>query len=112
MLDKNQLLELIRNGENSFVEFKDEAATNEKLAREITARDELQRLFQASANIHYEIIPVAGARVSDLDLSAFSEFMLNYRNLDVSQFDEPVLHRLLENLNLAVRADSTQYGSD
>ncbi|MGH7450695.1 MAG: ATP-binding protein, partial [bacterium] len=75
-------------------------------SREISARDELQRLFQASGNIHYEIISVAGARVSDLDLTAFTEFMLNFRNLDVSQFDEPSLHRLLENLNLATQTES------
>jgi ATP-dependent DNA helicase RecG len=207
MLDKNRLLELIRNGENSFVEFKDEAAANEKLAQEITAlanhrggylllgvtdekeivgisrpdneerimnlcadfispplavsyyevamdekrvavvevdighnkpyavkgtasvggrkkkiqtyylrygstsreisaRDELQRLFQASSKIHYEIIPVAGAKVDDLDVSALTEFMRSFRNLDVSQFDKPSLHLLLENLSLAVRTDS------
>jgi len=35
MLDQNRLLELIRNGENSFVEFKGDAVANEKLAREI-----------------------------------------------------------------------------
>jgi ATP-dependent DNA helicase RecG len=208
MLDKNRLFELIHGGENSFVEFKNEAAANEKLARKITAfanhrggylllgvndngeivgitrtdnqerimklcadlisppiaisyyelvvdekrvgvvevengynkpyaikktalvggqekkiqtyylgygsvsreistRDELQRLFQASGNMHYEIMPAAAARISDLDLSAFSEFMLNFRNPDVSQFDESSLQRLLENLNLAIRTDST-----
>jgi ATP-dependent DNA helicase RecG len=207
MLNKERLLELVRNGENSFVEFKDEAVANEKLAREIAAfanhrggyifvgvnddgkitgiarsdneerimnlcadlispplalsyyeltvdvkrvgvieieaghnkpyavketvsidgkkkkiqtyflrygstsreinaRDELQRLFQASGNIHYEIVPVAGARMSDLDLAAFAEFMLNFRNLDLSQFDESSLHRLLENLNLAIPTES------
>ncbi len=206
MLDQNRLFELIRNGENSFVEFKDDAVANEKLAREITAfanhrggylllgvgdggeitglgrvdneervmnlcadlitpplaisyyeltvdekkvaiieietghnkpyavqatvmvdgrkkkiqtyyqrygstsreiaaRDELQRLFQASANIHYEIVPVAGAKVSDLDLSAVAEFMLNFRNLEISQFDEPALQRLLENLSLVAKTD-------
>ena len=127
MFDQTRLLELIRNGENSFVEFKDDAVANEKLAREIaafanhrggflllgvndageiTARDELQRLFRASANIHYEISPIAGARVADLDISAFAEFMLNFRNLDVSPFDEPSQHRLLENLNLAVATEA------
>lgn len=56
--------------------------------------------------IHYEIVPVAGARMSDLDLAAFAEFMSNFRNLDVSQFDKPSQHRLLVNLNLAIQTES------
>ena len=31
-------------------------------SREVSARDELQRLFQTSANIHYEIVPVAAQK--------------------------------------------------
>ena len=53
----------------------------------------------------YAIVPVAGAKISDLDLSAFAEFMLNFRNLEISQFDEPALQRLLENLSLVVKTD-------
>lgn len=37
MLDQARLRELIRNGENSFVEFKDDAVANDKFAREIVA---------------------------------------------------------------------------
>lgn len=63
--------------------------------REIKTRDELQRLFQASGNIHYEIIPVAGAKLTDLNLAAFAEFMQNYRQIDYAKLDEPSLHRYL-----------------
>ena len=34
--------------------------------REIEERDELQRLFQASQNIHFEIIPASYAKLDDL----------------------------------------------
>lgn len=74
--------------------------------REVTDRDELQRLFQASGKLHFETTPVAGAKLSDLDFTALSEYLQNYRRLEVSAFDEAALHRLLENLNLLTRTDA------
>jgi len=74
--------------------------------REITDRDEIQRLFQASGKLHYEITPVAGATISDLDATALAEYLQNFRRLEVSTFDEPALHRLMENLNLLTRTDT------
>ncbi len=73
--------------------------------REVTERDEIQRLFQASGKLHYETTPVAGAKLSDLDLTALVEYLQSYRRLEVSTLDEPALHRLMENLNLLARTD-------
>ncbi len=37
MLDQERLLTLIRDGENSFIEFKEDAGDNKKIARELVA---------------------------------------------------------------------------
>ena len=45
--------------------------------RKLRNRDELQRLFQDSANIHYEIIPVAYSTLDDIDLHKAASFLKN-----------------------------------
>ena len=75
--------------------------------REIKNRDEIQRLFQASQNIHYEIISVAGAKTPDIDFHAVSEYMQNYRAIDLQEFDEQSTYRFLQNLSLLSETEST-----
>lgn len=42
-------------------------------------KDELQRLFETSQNIHYELIPVSNATISNLNIDRISEYLKIYR---------------------------------
>ena len=67
--------------------------------RKLRNRDELQRLFQSSANIHYEIISVAYAALKDIDLDKAIGFL--EKNLkSISRTDN--IQIVLKNLELTV----------
>jgi len=71
-------------------------------SKEIRSRDELQRLFQASKNIHYEVIPVAQKSIKELlDIRYIEEFFEKYRKIELEDIDE--IERLLINFNLATQ---------
>lgn len=73
--------------------------------REIEDRDELQRLFQASQNIHFEIIPASYARFDDLDIDAIKRYLKAFRNKTI--LTEENKFTLLQNLELIVNVDNT-----
>ncbi len=66
-------------------------------SKQIKERDELQRLFQASQNIHYEIIPVSNANIDNLDMGKIKDYLLSYRNIELTEENQL---RLLENLEI------------
>lgn len=66
--------------------------------REIEERDELQRLFQASQNIHFEIIPASYAKLDDLDMGAIVSYLKSYRNITTLVEDNKLV--LLQSLEL------------
>ncbi len=66
-------------------------------SKQIKERDELQRLFQASQNIHYEIIPVSNANIDNLDMGKIKDYLLSYRNIELTEENQA---RLLENLEI------------
>lgn len=66
--------------------------------REIEERDELQRLFQASQNIHFEIIPASYAKLDDLDMGAIVSYLKSYRNVTTLVEDNKLV--LLQSLEL------------
>lgn len=83
--------------------------------REVQDRDELQRLFQASQNIHFEIIPTFQASIAELDIDRFEEFLKTYKssvlkkntdikvilnNLELSTVDEGVVRPTIAGLLL------------
>ncbi len=72
-------------------------------SRKLRSRDELQRLFQASAHIHYEIIPVAYAGIENFDLESATKF-LNEKIRQVSMASgDP--ETAFKNLDLLVETD-------
>jgi ATP-dependent DNA helicase RecG len=68
--------------------------------RQVTAREEMQRMFQESGLVYADEVPVRGAGVDDIDEGAFARyFERRYRNSVLATgFTLP---RLLQNLNLA-----------
>jgi ATP-dependent DNA helicase RecG len=67
--------------------------------RKVTARVELQRIFQQTALIHTDELPVPFSSVKDVDMAAFSQFFEKEYGESV---DEQSLStsQLLENMNL------------
>ena len=79
-MNKNEILEIIDNGENSYIEFKEEAVKPKDLGEEFVAfanseggtviigvadnaeikgvKDELLRLFEGNGSMHFDISPV------------------------------------------------------
>lgn len=73
--------------------------------REIEERDELQRLFQASQNIHFEIIPASYAKLDDLDMGAIVSYLKSYRNVTTLVEDNKLV--LLQSLELVTTVNDT-----
>jgi len=71
--------------------------------RKLRGRDELQRLFQASANIHYEIIPVSYATLLDFDMKRAKEFVeKNIQRISGIRKDPEIM---LNNLDLIIETE-------
>ena len=68
--------------------------------RHVTAREEIQRLFQRAGLIHADVVPVAGTSAADLDEKAFNAYF-NRRYGQSSEFAGQSLLQLLQNLGLA-----------
>jgi ATP-dependent DNA helicase RecG len=77
--------------------------------RRVTAREEMQRLFQASQLIHGDDVTVTGTSVSDVDMEYFRRFYrLRYEQELEEQEDS--LGRLLSNMRLASEGSLTVSG--
>ncbi|MFZ3207962.1 MAG: RNA-binding domain-containing protein [Geobacteraceae bacterium] len=70
-------------------------------AREVKERDELQRLLQASGNLHYELLPASYSKLKDLDDFEIREFIrANRPTLEVDKLSEKEITNLYLNLDL------------
>ncbi len=67
--------------------------------RKVTAREELQRMYQAAALVHADELPVVGTSVSDLDRTYFADFFTKITGETLEEQDLS-LQQLLENMNL------------
>ncbi len=68
--------------------------------RQVTAREEMQRMFQESGLIHADELPVGHCQVDDLDQAEFSRYFERRYGKPVSSVGIP-FEQLLQNLNLA-----------
>jgi ATP-dependent DNA helicase RecG len=75
--------------------------------RKVTAREEMQRMFQNAQLVHGDDVPVPGTSIADIDLEYFREFFrarfeqeLDEQNLSIGQVLENM--RLLNNERLTV----------
>jgi ATP-dependent DNA helicase RecG len=67
--------------------------------RKVTAREEMQRIFQAAGLIHADEVPVSGMTASDLDKDYFKRFFLKQYGESLDDQEIP-LPKLLENMDL------------
>jgi len=69
------------------------------VSREAT-RAEVKRMFQASAELHFEVTPVSGTSEKNLDLFLVNSFLMDYRNISMDELGRDEQLALLENLSL------------
>lgn len=67
--------------------------------RRVTAREEIQRMFQRAGLVYADVVPVAGTSVSDLDEKAFLSYF-NRRYPSGNGLGDLPLEQLLQNLGL------------
>ncbi|HCL13975.1 MAG TPA: transcriptional regulator, partial [Pseudomonas sp.] len=77
--------------------------------RHVTAREELQRLFQRAGLVYADVVPVAGTSVADLDEKAFAAYF-NRRYGQGSELAGLPLEQLLQNLGLGDGCELTLAG--
>mgnify|MGYP001044081391 CR=1 FL=1 len=78
--------------------------------RRVTAREELQRMFQEAALIHADEIPVGNSSVADIDQEFFDAFFEKEFSERVEQQNIPRA-QLLENMNLAMNGTLNMSGT-
>lgn len=71
--------------------------------RHVTAREELQRMFQRGGLVHADVVPVAGTSNADLDEPSFRRYLAEHYSADHSGSASAglPLDALLQNLGLA-----------
>ncbi|MCK5524140.1 MAG: putative DNA binding domain-containing protein [Thiomargarita sp.] len=67
--------------------------------RKVTAREEMQRLFQSEGLIYADEVPVPHSSIADIERSLFRHYYENRYEETLEEYGLP-LPRLLENLNL------------
>ncbi|MGD0960985.1 MAG: RNA-binding domain-containing protein [Methylomonas sp.] len=67
--------------------------------RRVTAREELQRMFQESSLVHADETPVQGTSVADVDMELFEHFFEQFIGESLLAQEIPLV-QLMENMNL------------
>ena len=67
--------------------------------RHVTAREELQRMFQRGGLVHADVVPVSGTTSADLDEPTFRRYLAQHYSADIAPAGLP-LDALLQNLGL------------
>lgn len=69
------------------------------ISREAT-RAEVRRMFQSSAELHFEVAPVNKTSLQDFDMFLLNSFLMDYRSISLDDLDKQEQLSLLENLSL------------
>jgi ATP-dependent DNA helicase RecG len=77
--------------------------------RRVTAREEMQRMFQAAQLVHGDDVPVAGTSIADIDLEYFRRFYRLRYEQDLEE-QEQSLGQLLTNMRLSTGGVLTASG--
>ena len=78
--------------------------------RKVTAREEMQRMFQAAQLVHGDDIPVSGSSIADIDLDYFRRFYSSRYERELDQ-QELSLGQVLTNMRLVNNSVLTVTGA-
>ena len=73
--------------------------------KRIASKEELLRLFEAGGSLHFDISPVEGTSIKDLNIDIIRDYFMKYNTFDL--FDEPEesVERILVNADILKEAD-------
>lgn len=74
------------------------------------SREELLRIFQTSQSIFYDELPIHSSTLSDINISAFRDFLQNYYELDSRKITDDEFAYYLKNLHLSENGIPTVSG--
>ncbi len=77
--------------------------------RHVTAREEMQRMFQSGGLVYADVVPVTGTTSADLDEPTFRRYLTQYYSADTAQTELP-LDVVLQNLGLGDGRELTLAG--
>jgi ATP-dependent DNA helicase RecG len=90
----DRIIELISNGENSYVEFKEEIL------------EYLLRLHEANGSIHYDISPVYNTSIKNLDLDIIRDYFYKYNAFDLYEEDKSAVEKILINADILKESEN------
>lgn len=77
--------------------------------RHVTAREEMQRMFQSGGLVYADVVPVTGTTSADLDEPTFRRYLTQHYSADTAQTGLP-LDAVLQNLGLGDGRELTLAG--
>lgn len=76
----------------------------------MATKEELSRLFQQAGLVHYDIAPLDGTSILDLDERKLNQYWQNYYDIDYRQLEEQDRFQLLRNADILSQNDLATVG--
>lgn len=73
--------------------------------KRIASKEELLRLFEASGSLHFDISPVEGTSIKDLNIDIIRDYFMKYNTFDLLEEPEESVERILVNADILKEAD-------
>lgn len=73
--------------------------------KRIASKEELLRLFEAGGSFHFDISPVEGTSIKDLNIDIIRDYFMKYNTFDLFEEPEESVERILVNADILKEAD-------
>lgn len=73
--------------------------------KRIASKEELLRLFEASGSLHFDISPVEGTSIKDLNIDIIRDYFMKYNTFDLFEESEESVERILVNADILKEVD-------
>ncbi|NLO81517.1 MAG: histidine kinase [Clostridiales bacterium] len=73
--------------------------------KRLASKEELLRLFEASGSFHYDLSPVTGTSMKDLDINIIRDYFMRYNTFDLFEEPEGSVERILLNADILKEVD-------
>lgn len=68
--------------------------------KRIASKEELLRLFETSGSLHFDISPVEGTSINDLNIDIIRDYFMKYNTFDLFEESKEVVERILLNADI------------
>jgi len=73
--------------------------------KRIASKEELLRLFETSGSLHYDISPVEGTSINDLNIDIIRDYFMKYNTFDLFEESKESIERILLNADILKEYD-------